>query len=344
MTAPRSMLRAELVQPGQVELREVPVPDAGPGELLIRVQAALTCGTDLKLYRRGHPKLPLPTAFGHEFAGRVAQAGEGVTQFREGDDVACVPTAPCGCCALCLRGRENLCHDAIGRIVLGAFAEYVLLPGHIVSNSVFVRPPGLTAEVAAVLEPLACVVHGAERVRLGQAARVVLLGDGPIALLFAQLARLQGAGSVLVAGHHDIRLRTATRLGAETLRLDPAALDGEASDLMAGADVVIECVGTPQLWEFAQTLAAPGGEVLLYGGCAASTRAQFDTFRLHYEEVDLKGAFHYTRANVRRAFELLSEGRIAAAPLITHQRSLEQLPDALELALRRQAIKVAVRP
>lgn len=341
------MLAAVLVEPGRVELREADVPAPGPGELLVRVDAALTCGTDLKTFRRGHPRIPLPTPMGHEFAGTVAAAGAGAGRFREGDAIACVPTAPCGRCRACRRGRENLCPDAVGRMVFGAFAEYVLLPRHIVERHVFPRPASLTAGEAAALEPLSCVVHGADRVAFHEAEHVVFLGDGAITLLFIQVARLRGAGSILVVGRHDRRLDVARRLGADTLR-DPGA-DALRDAVLertggVGADVVVECVGRPEVWEAAPALAAAGGEVLLYGGCAAGTRAAFDTLRVHYDEVDLKGAFHYRPADVRDAHALLADGRVLAAPLITHRTPLARLEDALSLALDREAIKVAVAP
>jgi L-iditol 2-dehydrogenase len=396
-TLPSRMRAAVLVRPGQVEMREVPVPAPGPGELLVRVDAALTCGTDLKTFQRGHPRIPLPTPMGHEFSGTVVAADAGVDRFREGDAIACVPTAPCGECRLCRRGRENLCPEAVGRMVFGAFAEYVLLPRHIVERHVFPRPAGLAAHEAAALEPLACVVHGADRVAFERAEHVVFLGDGPITLLFLQVAKLRGAGRVIVVGRHEARLAVARALGAETVVVEPGT-DGGGSDGLSGAatggevvgaasgevergtagpglagapgsgsaggqdpgsalreailertggvgaDVVVECVGRPEVWELAATLAAPGGEVLLYGGCAAGTRASFDTLRLHYEEVDLKGAFHYRPASVREAYEMLADGRIAVGPLVTHRRALDRLEDALGLVLRREAVKVAVVP
>lgn len=341
-----TMWQAVLVEPGRVEVREVAVPVPGPGELLVRVEAALTCGTDLKTFRRGHPKIPLPTPMGHEFSGVVAAVGRGVDTFREGDAVALVPTAPCGHCRLCRRGRESLCPDAVGRMVFGAFAEYVRLPAHLVARNVFPRPQSLGAEEAALLEPLSCVVHGADRVRLEEAEHVVLLGDGPIALLFARVALQRGVGRVLVVGRHAVRLGAASRLGAETLPDPGDALEEAVREWTGalGADVVIECVGRPEVWEQAPALAAVGGEVLLYGGCAAGTRASFDTYRVHYDEVDLKGAFHYAPNDVRRALELLEGGAIDAGAFITHRRPLERLDEALDLALSREAVKVALRP
>lgn len=361
-----TMPAADVVRPGEMRLREVPVPEPGPGELLVRVEAALTCGTDIKTYRRGHPRIPLPMPMGHEFAGVVAATGAGVTAFREGDAIACVPTAPCGDCRLCRRGRESLCPDAVGRMVFGAFAGFVRLPRHIVEANVFKRPDGLPAVHAAALEPLACVVHGANRVALDRAETVVFVGDGPIAMLFAQLARLRGAGRVLLVGRHEARLEVARALGIQALAHPGAESEERAGGTAAGsgrggsrsrlrepvlawtggigADIVVEVVGRPEVWEEAAGLVAPGGELLLYGGCAAGTRASFDTERIHYEEVDIKGAFHYGHSDVRAARDLLVEGAIDVAPLITHERPLARLEEAIRLVLNREAVKVAIVP
>ena len=345
------MKAAFLLGARSIELREVPRPEPGPGEVLVRVETALTCGTDVKTYIRGHAKLPVPAPFGHEFAGAVAAVGAGVTEFRAEDAVACVPTAPCGECRLCREGRENLCPDAVGRMVLGAFAEYVLLPRHIVERHLFHRPPSVGVVAAAALEPLACVVHGADRVesRRGwsRVARVAILGDGAIALLFARVAALRGATGVLVLGRHGPRLAAARLFGAETARVTSDEDTRDRVDAWtdgAGADLVIECVGTPDAWRLASELAATGGTVLLFGGCAAGTEAAFDTYPLHYREVDLIGAFHYTPAAVRQALQLLSGGDVDVGPLVTHRLPLLRIHEAMDLVVDRTAIKVAIQP
>ncbi|HEY0671632.1 MAG TPA: alcohol dehydrogenase catalytic domain-containing protein [Longimicrobiales bacterium] len=340
------MKRAELLRPGVVEMRELPEPRPGAGEVVVKIEAALTCGTDIKTYQRGHPKIPLPAPLGHEFSGVISAVGDGVERFREGDAVACTPTAPCGACRLCERGHDSLCAQAVGRILLGAFAEYITVPAHIVRSNMFERPPSLSAEEAAVLEPLACVMHGADRVLLERAERVIIVGDGPIALLFGQVALLRGAEDVMLFGKHDIRLRAAEAVGLNAIDVGDADIRVVARDLTdgVGADVVVECVGRPELWEAAFDCVATAGELLAFGGCAAGTRATFDTYRLHYEEVDVKGAFHYGRADVRHAYDLLLDQDIDAGILITHYEPLERLQEALELVLSRQAIKVAVQP
>lgn len=340
------MKRAELLRPGHMELRDVADPVPGAGEVVVRIETALTCGTDIKTYQRGHPKIPLPAPLGHEFAGVISAVGAGVERFREGDPIACTPTAPCGLCRLCLRGHDSLCPQAVGRIVLGAFAEFITVPAHIVQSNMFERPTTLSPERAAVLEPLSCVVHGADRLALERAERVIIVGDGPIALLFGQVAQLRGAGEVMLFGKHSVRLRAAEAVGLTAVDTGDADIRTVTQELTdgIGADVVVECVGRPELWEAAFDCVAPAGELLAFGGCAAGTRASFDTYRLHYEEVDVKAAFHYGRADVRRAYDLLLDGQVNADVLITHHEPLERLQNALDRVIAREAIKVAVHP
>lgn len=343
------MLQPVLVEPGRIELREADVPAPGRGELLVRVDAALTCGTDVKMFRRGHPRISLPAPFGHEMAGTIVAVGKDVVALREGDALAGVPTAPCGECTACRRGRENLCALAIEEMRLGAFSPYVLLPERIVRRSVFARPAKMSATTAAALEPLACVVHGASRVPLADARSVLILGDGPIALLFVQVLRARSSARIALVGRHDVRLRVARSLGVEHVATesaespgDPARSALEAVGAPDGADITIECVGSVATWERALTLTAPGGTALMFGGCAAGSYASFATYRIHYEEVDIRGAFHYTPGDVRGALDLLATGAVDVEPLITHRMPLSSLSEAIDLVVRREAIKVAL--
>ena len=340
------MRAAELVRIGLIELRERPMPEPQPGEVLLRVDAALTCGTDLKTFRRGHPKFPLPTPLGHEFSGTVVDS-RAPGGPREGDGVLCAPTAPCGSCRPCRRGRESLCPAALEGMMLGAFAEYICVPASIAHTNLFVRPTQLSAREAAALEPLACVVHGASRIRHQEAEHIVIIGDGAIALLFVALLRALSPARVLALGHHEPRLAVAAGYGAATLlHTDESAARDHVRHWTGGlgADVVIECVGQADSWEQAARLAGVGGEVLLFGGCAAGSSARFESYPIHYEEVDIKGAFHYGRADVRGALQLLASGVVDVKPLITHERPLAALHDAFELISSRTAIKVAVLP
>jgi L-iditol 2-dehydrogenase len=184
-------------------------------------------------------------------------------------------------------------------------------------------------------------------VEVGGGRTVVFLGDGPIALLFLQVARRLGAGRVLLVGRHEVRLAAARRLGADAVidgeREAPVSVVREYTDGV-GADVVVECVGRPEAWTEAMSLARRGGEILLFGGCERGSQVSIDTERVHYDELVLRGGFHYTPASARRAHELIVEGGLRLEPLISERVGLEDLPRALERARRREVVKVAVRP
>ncbi len=336
-----------LAAPGVIECIEASAPVPGPGELLIRVRAALTCGTDLKTYRRGHPKIPLPSPFGHEFSGTVAAVGRGVENFRPGDAVMAVHTAPCGGCFFCRAGQENLCETIMDTKILGAFAEQILLPAHIVARNVYPKPENLPFAEAAFLEPLACVVYGSRVQPLRQGETLVIIGAGPIGLLFLLLARARGVGQVIVTGKSAPRLELAKRLGADVV------VDVETEDALPliarltdgrGADQVIECTGRPDVWEATPRMVRKGGRILLFGGCPAGTKVRFDTTRLHYDEIRLDGVFHFSPDAVAEARDLLISGTIDVSPLISDRLPLDKLEEALQRLMRGEGLKYALLP
>lgn len=342
------MLQPILIRPGALELRERPAPEPGPGELVVRVDLALTCGTDLKTYRRGHPKFPCPTPLGHEFTGTVARVGAGVTRFAEGDPVLAVPSAPCGECAPCRRGLENLCERITpDRMAWGAFAELVRVPAPVVRRNVFRRPPGLDLRRAALLEPLSCVINGVARLDLVGRETVVVMGIGPIGLLFVAALKQRGVPRVIALGKGAERLAAASTLGADVV-LDLTAHEGPraALDTVApeGACTVVECVGRPETWRQAVDCARKGGEVLFYGGCPAGTEVALDTRRVHYEALTLKGAFHFTPSDVRIALDLILRGALPLEVLVTGERPLEALEQAFGELIAGHGIKLAIRP
>lgn len=332
--------------PGRLNYQDVETPTAGPGELLVRTKVALTCGTDVKTFRRGHHLMEPPKLFGHEFAGDVAQVGEGVVEFAEGDRVVAANSAPCDSCFFCLRDQHNLCEDILFN--WGAFAEYIRLPARIVQHNTYKIPHHLTYEEAALVEPLACVVLGNEAAGIAEGDTVVIAGGGgPIGLLHLQLARLRGAAQLIVIDLQETRLGLARSLGA-TQVINPAREDvADAVRSLTegrGADVVIEAAGVPEVWEMALGLVRKGGTVLMFGGCPAGSRVALDTDRVHYGELTIKGVFHHTPGTVSRALGLLSDGLVQAGPLITERVGLRDTQRALELVMAGEAIKVGVLP
>jgi L-iditol 2-dehydrogenase len=342
------LMRAQvLLQPGQLQLSEVVRPRPGPGGVVVRVEAALTCGTDLKAFLRGHPKFPMPTLFGHEFAGVLAEVGSEVRGFAEGDEVMAAPTAPCDACYFCDRGQENLCARVMDTMVLGAYAEYIELPASIVRTNLYRKPRSLSYPEAALLEPLACVLHGLSQVQVRADDTVLLLGAGGIALLHILALRAQGVERVIVVARGEPRAALARRLGASSVVLADAKEAREpVLELTGGrgADIVVECTGQVDVWEASLSLARRGGQVVLFGGCPDGAVACFDTTRLHYDQIRLVSPFHFTPRDVRRSYEVLETGNFGGEALITDEYRLDQLSEALTRHQRGDGAKFAIIP
>jgi len=341
-----------LLGPERVELRRVAVPKPGPGEILVRIGAATTCGTDVKVLRRGgHPRmLHAPTPFGHEMAGTIVSIGPSIGPEQDrwslGDRVVVANSAPCGTCEWCLRGRENLCANLC--YLNGAFAEFILVPRRFAEVSTYAIPDSVPFEVAALAEPLACVLHGLEVSPLERPSDTVVYGGGPIGLLFVNL--LAGRGHhVVLADPNPQRLDSARRMGAAEAVL-VGRDGGEAPRLRRhagqgdGFDLAIEATGSPVAWEDALASARPGGTVLLFGGCRPGTVIPLDTHRLHYSELAVKGAYHHRPSTFRSALDLLASGAVQTAELLSAERPLEELEDALRSMMRKEALKVVIRP
>lgn len=343
-----TMLATLLLEPGQLELKDVEIPKAGPGEVIVRVRTALTCGTDLKTFRRGHPKIPMPTMFGHEFSGDIYEVGDGVTEFQAGDQVMTTPTAPCGECVYCLKGQDNLCSLTMETMVNGAYAEYVRIPAHIVRNNMFKKPEHLSYGEAAMLEPLSCVVYGMDQVDIRPDDTVLVIGAGAIGLMHLMVAKALGAGRVIVAGRWENRLKVATALGADAvIDVDTENVHQRVREITdgIGADTVIECTGQLAVWEDAPDFVRKGGTVVLFGGLPPGTRATFDTTRLHYDQITLKGVFHYSRAAVRKAYRLLADRQVHVSDLISGTYPLSELKQVFGLLREKgKGIKFAVVP
>lgn len=346
------MIAAVLYGKEDLRLERIAIPRPGAGELVVRVGAALTCGTDLKVYRRGYHAMMLkpPILFGHEVAGAVAEVGEGVTGFREGDRVVALNSAPCDRCFFCLRGQQNLCEDLLFNN--GAYAEYIQIPARIVEKNTLLIPNGVPLEHAALTEPLACVVRGLEETGAKPGDTMVVIGAGPIGLMFMHVAELAGLEVIAVVKRDD-QVATAKLFGAAHVVQTTAVEDVVAATraLTAGgrgADSVIEAVATPNTWEWAVDMVRKGGVVNFFGGPPSGTRVQFDTNRLHYGDITLKASFHHTPQTCRTAFELITSGRFRCAEAITGRVGLDQVPELFARMLKRtggsREIKTAVFP
>lgn len=343
------MRTARLLGVDRVEITEVELPSPAAGEVQVAVHAATTCGTDLKVFHRGgHARmLKVPCLFGHEGAGEIVALGAGVSGFAVGERVVWNNSAPCGACVFCKKGDPSLCEDLL--FLNGTYAERVNIPARIVEKNLLHIPEGLAYDLAAMSEPLACVLHAAEKIGIVRGESVVLLGDGGIGLMFITVARLAGA-RVFVIGGSERRLEVARHLGAEATlnRHDTTVARRWLAEKMGektGADVVIEAVGSPEAWNDAVDLSRKGGRVMLFGGCAKDTTATFSTERLHYDAITLMGVFHNTPRHVREALKVLAgPGGEALTALLDVPMRLDQLPKAFARMDAREALKVPIRP
>jgi L-iditol 2-dehydrogenase len=302
--------------PGDLRVEEVPRPEPGPGDVLVQIEVALTDGTDLKTFRRGHPVLAResPAPFGHEFCGLV-----------DGRRVVAANSAPCGACDGCARGEQ--CRDL--SFLAGAYADWIVVPERIAAVNLHDVPPGVEPEVAAMVEPLACCLRGVERAGIHAGDTVAILGAGPIGLMLAACVADAGGWPVVVGGRPE--------------RQELVELFGAEGGAGTGADFVIEAVGSDAAWGDAVELARPGGTVVMFGGLPRDARPPVDAYRLHYEELTVRGSFHHTPATVRAALGFLASGAYPWERLVTHRVLLDELP-ALFADPPRELLKAAIVP
>lgn len=379
------MLTNIIVKPGKIELREIKTLSPSQGEILIKIKVALTCGTDLKAFKRGHPMIAMPGVWGHEFSGIVADVGKGFKRFKKGDEIMAVHTAPCLSCRYCQKKIYNLCEKIMDTKVLGAFSEYILLPSYIVRQNVFHKPKNLTFEEAAFLEPLSCVVHGMESLDIKKGDYALVIGAGPIGLLHLLLLKNKGV-LVAIADKHNNKLSIAKKLGADfvfktSIKYSPSPtplpsrergthpctplkrgdipsplvgknkgkvpsplVGGKGEGDFIGFDYVFECIGMPEVWEKSVNYVRRGGTVILFGGCKSGTTTTYNTGRLHYDEITLKGTFHYTPSDVKKAYKILCEGRLGISRLISGSYSLKKIQKAFDRLAKGKGIKYAIIP
>lgn len=337
-----------LLGPEQVEMRSHEVPEPGAGEVLVSVRAATTCGTDLKVYRRGgHPRmLVVPTPFGHEMSGTIVAVGDGVEGWQEQQNVVIANSASCGECRDCMEERENLCGDL--QYLNGAYANYVIVPERFVRRSLYLKPDTLPFEFAALAEPLACVLHGYDLLEPRSARDVLVIGGGPIGLMFVDVLVAHGH-DVTLADPHQARLDVGRSLGAR--HFFEANRDGRdttglrsLSQAGEGFSAVVEATGSTVAWQTALSSVRTGGTVLLFGGCAKGTSVPLDTHALHYSELRVLGAYHHRPATFRRAIELLADGKLHPGRILSGEMDLDSVGEALAKMANREGLKYVIRP
>lgn len=325
------MMAAVLYGKEHLQIEPVAVPTIENGDVLVQVKTALTCGTDVKVFRRGyHARMIVPPAlFGHELAGDIVAVGPDVRGWRIGQRVVAANSAPCLDCFFCRRGLGNLCDDLLFNN--GAYAEYIRIPSRIVERNMYEIPEHVGYQDAALVEPLACVLRGLEETNIRPGDNVAVIGLGPIGSMFVKLAKIYGA-RVIAVGRRQSQLDRAARMGA-----DEGLIAEEGGDLVPtvramtggrGADIVIEAVGQPDAWQAAVRMLRRGGTVNFFGGCPTGTSIALDTNLLHYSELTCKASFHHTPVHIRQALRLVSEGRITSADFVNR---IEPLANLLEV-------------
>ncbi len=344
------MNAAVLYGPEDVRIEQIAIPAIGPDEALVEVRVALTCGTDLKVWKQGsHPRMIVPpSVFGHEAAGVVREVGsEAPAWLRPGMRVVPANSAPCGTCVYCERDRENLCEDLLFNN--GAYARFLRVPGRIVRENLVEIPEGVSFADAALAEPLACVLRGISVLDAAPGDTVAVIGCGSIGLMFVRMLAVRRA-RVIAVGKRESQRRAAEAMGAVAVfdvieHPDPVPLVRELTECGRGADAVVEAVGSPETWQWAVRLARRGGTVNLFGGCPSGSEVRLDPASLHYSEITLKSSFHHTPAFFRQALDAVARGDIRSADFVTGQIPLADLPRAFaQMKENHREWKTAVIP
>lgn len=331
-----------------LRIEEVEKPEVGLGEVLVKIKAATTCGTDLKILQRGYLEriIQLPTVFGHEWAGEVVDIGEGVVWPEVGMRIRAGNSAPCLRCRMCGRGQYNLCEDMLW--LWGAYAEYIRVPARTVLVNTQQIPQHISYEEAAIAEPLACVLHGADRAGVKLGDTVAIIGAGPIGLLHLLTARKLGAAKIIISDLIEERLMFAQKLGAdETINANEEDSVEAVKRLTNGhgVDVVVEAIGLPITWEQALRMVRKGGMVLEFGGCPPGTKIAVSTELIHYGEVTIRAAFHATPLYFKRALNLIASGTLDVKPIITRRMPLKEIAKAFEILEKSKSdLKIAIFP
>lgn len=346
------MKAAVLAGKQMIRIEDHPVPEIGPGEVLVEVKACGICGTDVHALLSGD-FYPVGTVFGHECAGIVAAAGTAVSGVGEGDRVVIAPAPPCGVCVHCRNGRDNLCASHleadIGSTVdrPGACAQFIRIPKP--DRMIHPLPDSITFEQAALVEPLAVAFHGVRQSRLRPGDPAVVLGAGPIGLGVIQFLRISGAGRIIVVEISEKRAEMARRLGAD-VALNPmevgSAMAGKIRSLTRnlGAEVVFECTGVAQVFKDAVQYPRSGGQVVAIG--VIEKEAPVDAFALLTREIEIKGSMCYTAAEFQMVIDFIENGRIDTDAMISDVIALKDLADKgfPERVRSAGTVKIIVKP
>ncbi len=337
--------------PGDVRVESIPMPDCGAEELRVKIDACAVCGTDLKAYLHGNPRLKAPIAMGHEFTGLIETVGSEVQGFATGERVVMATSLSCGECYYCRQGWTNLCVDLapMGFAYPGGMAQYMSIPARALKNGHVIKvPQGIKAEHAALAEPVSCAVNAAENCNLGPGDTVVVIGAGPMGIINACVARQLGAKKIILVEINDLRLRQAEAFGFG--RLTNASGEQLTKLVMQetdglGADVVIVAAPAAGPQEQAPALTRKRGTVCLFASLPADNKMlSIDSRAIHYGELRVVGTSDSTPEHVRKAVELIADGCLPTDQLATHILPLDKILEAYQLMQSGEALRVVLKP
>jgi len=344
------MTAAVLYGAENLKIESVDIPLVGDDEVLVRVEVALTCGTDLKVWKRGYHARMIkpPSLFGHELAGVIEEVGRSVNGgVKKGMRVLPANSAPCNVCFYCRKNQPNLCEDLLFNN--GAYAEYIRIPGRIVRENMQIIPEHVSFTDAAMAEPLACVLRGIHETGISAGDTAVVIGCCAIGLKYIRILSQRNV-RVIAVGKRKSQMDAARRLGAFAA-FDVSEIENPVKNVrdltegIRGADAVIEAVGRPISWEWALQMVRKGGTVNLFGGCPTGSEVRIDPAALHYSEITIKSTFHHTPRFMRDALETIARGEIRASDFVTGEVPLEELPEVFESMKNRNGeLKTAVIP
>ncbi len=342
------MLAALLEAQDKLVVRDVPIPEIDDDAALMRVQATSICGSDIRIYRHGNPRVVPPAILGHEASGIITKVGKNVTRVKEGDRVALGADFPCGNCKWCRNGLLNNCeiNYAVGYQIPGAFAEYMALPKLLLQGPVTPIPDSLSFEEAALAEPLACAINGFELANLSLGKTVVIIGLGPIGCMMIDLARLMGATQVIGVQRSKLRMEIAKTYGADVY------INSSEEDVVArcldetngeGPDVVITAAASVEIHEQAIEMVGHRGYVNLFGGLPKDSRPMSVLSNtIHYKECFVTGSHGSTPRHHEMAVDLLAKGLVRVKPLMTNHFHLSEINAAFDAMEARQGMKVII--
>lgn len=329
--------------PKDIRLEEIQSQELEQDQIRVSIKSALTGGTDLKTYQRGHPKIikNIPSAFGYEFAGEVIESKN--SKFNIGDKVVSANTAPCGKCFFCKKEEFELCENL--DFLNGSFAEEIIVPASIASKNTYIIPESIGFKTAATTQSLAVCLQGFYKKEIAEDSLILVYGIGAIGLTFIKLCKkLLPNAKVIAVGSSQLKKDLAIKNGVQKV-LDYKEDDIEKSIKTIcsyGVDYIFECTGKPEIWQECFSLLRPGGTINFFGGCPKDTKIELDTFQMHYQEINLIGSFHHQPKYIKQALDMIASGEISLDDLISHEMPLEKLEDALLLMESGDAIKIKI--